>query len=230
MTVKCVLVVVLLRVISADMLDKSQRAQTIALAAICQSAMMIQQVSRGQAISDESLECLLNGIMVTAPDSVFDVYQSLPDLTAGSNLMVHQLSGQTTAKDVELTRYVAGIMSLSKRLLKNTRALNALRGDIDDVQRRLEHFSITDHSIIQNFADSYSKAISPIGAKIQVIGNPDTLRQPSVQAKVRAILLAGVRAAILWRQMGGQRRQFLFIRKQILKDAILFNKELTTTS
>lgn len=212
------------------MIEKSQRAQTIALAAICQAALMIRQTSRGQGTSVESLECLFNGIMVTAPDTVFDVYQSLPDIAEGSKLMVHQLSGQTTSKDVELTRYVAGIMSLSKKLMKNTRALNNLRNDIEDVARRLEHFEIDSPSIIQNFAESYSSAISPIGAKIQVIGNPEVLKQPSNQAKVRALLLAGVRAAILWRQMGGQRRQFLFSRKQILKDAILFNKELTSIS
>lgn len=211
-------------------MEKSQRAQTIALAAICQAAIMIQQISKGQTCDGGSFECLLKGIMVTNPSTVFDVYQSLADLSEGNGAMVQQLSGNSTTKDVEVTRYVAGIMSLSKKLLKNTRALNKLKSGLDDIERRLEHFELTSSSILQNFADNYSEAISPIGQKIQVIGNPDVLRQPEVQAKVRSLLLAGIRAAILWRQMGGKRRQFLFNRNQILQDAILFNKELTSIS
>jgi len=211
-------------------MEQSQRAQTIALAAICQSAVMIQQVSRGKICDGDSLQCLLNGIMITNPSTVFDVYHSLSDLSEGNAIMVHQLSGKSTSKDVEITRYVAGIMSLSKKLLKNSRALNKLKSGLDDIERRLEHFELTSPSIIQNFADNYAEAVSPIGQKIQVVGNPDILRQPEIQAKVRALLLAGIRAAILWRQMGGKRRQFLFNRNQILQDAILFNKELTSIS
>ncbi|MEH6454630.1 MAG: DUF489 family protein, partial [Psychromonas sp.] len=34
--------------------------------------------------------------------------------------------------------------------------------------------------------------------------------------KIRALLLAGVRAAVLWRQIGGKRRQLIFSRKAML--------------
>ncbi len=37
--------------------------------------------------------------------------------------------------------------------------------------------------------------------------------------RVRALLLAGVRAAVMWRQMGGKRRHILFKRKAILHSA-----------
>jgi high frequency lysogenization protein len=142
--------------------------------------------------------------------------------------MLKLLSGKTDKKDIELTRYVAGVLALAKRLLQKPAALNELKQTIDQVERRLEHFGINDDSVIANFADAYSKAISPLGQKIQVLGNPDVLRQPNVQNKIRALLLAGVRAAVLWRQMGGKRRQFIFSRKNILQDAILFHKELTS--
>ena len=212
------------------MMEQSQRAQTIALAAICQAAVMIQQIAKGKTCNAASVECLLKGVMATNPSTVFDVYHSLTDLAEGNRVMVQQLSGNSTTKDVEVTRYVAGIMSLSKKLLKNNRALAKLKAGLEDIERRLVHFDLTSTSILQNFADNYSEAISPIGQKIQVIGNPDVLRQPAIQAKVRALLLAGIRAAILWRQMGGKRRQFLFNRNQILQDAIMFNKELTSIS
>lgn len=206
----------------------SQRNQTIALAAVCQSALFVSKIAKGEHIDGEALVPLYGALMITSPSSVFDVYKDIDDLRPGCELMLKLLSGKTDKKDIELTRYVAGVLALAKRLLQKPAALNELKQTIDQVERRLEHFGINDDSVIANFADAYSKAISPLGQKIQVLGNPDVLRQPNVQNKIRALLLAGVRAAVLWRQMGGKRRQFIFSRKNILQDAILFHKELTS--
>ena len=76
-----------------------------------------------------------------------------------------------------------------------------------------------DSQILNNLASIYSDVISPLGPKIQVAGNPVQLKQANNQHKVRALLLAGVRAAVLWRQLGGQRRQILFTRRKILANA-----------
>ena len=206
----------------------SFRSQVIAIAAVCQSAYMIQKAARGQTITSEELTNLLNGVLVTSPNSIFDIYENIEDFVNGSELTIKQLSGQAIGKDVELTRYVAGILALSKQILKSGTSLEKLQQGIENIERRLEYFSIDDASVIENFADIYSEAISPLGQKIQVIGNPDVLKLPSTQHKVRALLLSGIRAAVFWRQIGGKRRQFLFKRKQILQEAILLHKELST--
>jgi high frequency lysogenization protein len=52
-----------------------------------------------------------------------------------------------------------------------------------------------------------------------VAGDPEILKRTDTQHRVRAILLAGVRAAVLWRQLGGKRRHILFSRQQILDSA-----------
>ncbi|WP_343822316.1 high frequency lysogenization protein HflD [Psychrosphaera haliotis] len=211
-------------------MSEQMRNQTIAMAALCEAALLIQQVSKGQAFDSQAVATLVGGIMNTAPENVDQVYPNLASLKQGSYLLVHQLSGQATSKDVEVTRYLAGMMSLSKKLLNNQTALTGLSTSLKEVERRLEHFDITDSSIIGNFADIYSKNISPIGQKIKVIGTPQNLKQPIIQNQVRALLLAGVRAAVLWRQMGGKRRQFIFSRNKILKSAISFNNELSSIS
>jgi high frequency lysogenization protein len=122
------------------------------------------------------------------------------------------------------------MLSLAKRLLGKPKSLAGLKDCLNDIHRRLEHFELTSSAIIQGFADGYSKVISPIGQKIQVIGNPNVLKQENVQNQVRALLFAGVRAGVLWRQYGGQRRQFVFSRQKILQEAVLFNKELSAIS
>jgi len=206
----------------------SSRSRVIALAAMGESAIMLQQVARGEQINNDKLSNLLNGILVTSPNSIFDVYKDIDDFNNGTALTIKQLSGQATNRDIELTRYASGIMALSKRVLKSPKSLDILQQGINQIERRLEHFTIDDPTVLQNFADIYSKAISPLGLKIQVIGNPNILKQPVTQNKVRALLLAGVRAAVFWRQMGGKRRQFIFKRKQILAEAMMLHKELST--
>ena len=56
----------------------------------------------------------------------------------------------------------------------------------------------------------------PISATaLQVAGNANLLKTTDVQNQLRALLLAGLRAAVLWRQVGGRRLQLLFNRKRI---------------
>ena len=205
-----------------------QRNQTIALAAICQSALLVSEASRGKPLDKEAAKQLLSGVMVTSPDSVFDVYQNIQQLRYGSESMLKQMSGKTNNKDMELTRYIAGIMALSKKLMNSSKSQSFLSESIDQISRRLGHFDIVSDSVMRNFADGYSKAISPLGQKIQVMGDPNVLTQDIVQHRIRALLLAGVRAGVLWRQMGGKRRQFIFNRKQILQDVVLFHKEISS--
>lgn len=48
---------------------------------------------------------------------------------------------------------------------------------------------------------------------------PAVLQSPQVQAKVRATLLAGIRAAVLWHQVGGGRLQLMFSRNRLTTQA-----------
>ncbi len=50
-----------------------------------------------------------------------------------------------------------------------------------------------------------------------VQGNPHYLGQAGVVAEIRALLLAAVRSAVLWRQLGGSYWDFLFSRKAMLE-------------
>jgi high frequency lysogenization protein len=47
-----------------------------------------------------------------------------------------------------------------------------------------------------------------------VTGNPQWLQQPALVERVRTTLLASVRSAVLWRQVGGRQWQLLLHRRQ----------------
>ncbi|MEP9303762.1 DUF489 family protein, partial [Klebsiella pneumoniae] len=50
-------------------------------------------------------------------------------------------------------------------------------------------------------------------------GSPGWPQSPQVQAKVRSALLAGIRAAVLWHQVGGGRLQLMFSRNRLVNQA-----------
>lgn len=203
------------------------RSQTIAMTAICQAAIMIKQVARGESVDNEALKQLFGAVINRSPKSMDELYPSPSNLQQGSNLLLMHLSGKATNNDVEITRYLVGITAMAKALLNDTAALTRMSDKLNDVERRLSHFEIDSSSIIENFADCYSEVVSPLGRKIQIIGSQQVLAQPANQSKVRALLLAGIRAAVAWRQMGGKRRHLILKRRQLLQDAMQFNQELT---
>ncbi len=65
----------------------------------------------------------------------------------------------------------------------------------------------------------YADTISTFRMRIQVTGDPNVLQQEENAAKVRALLLAGIRSAVLWRQSGGRRWQLIFTRRKIIDNA-----------
>ncbi|MEE3191683.1 MAG: DUF489 family protein, partial [Pseudomonadota bacterium] len=92
--------------------------------------------------------------------------------------------------------------------------LDALGQGIQQASRQAEHFSNAHPNTIAALADLYKQTLSQLSFRIRVTGNPTYLQNAGTADKVRAILLSGIRAAILWRQVGGRRWQLLFSRRR----------------
>ncbi|GLR70385.1 high frequency lysogenization protein HflD [Agaribacter marinus] len=199
------------------MITKDQERQ-LALAGACQAAALVKSIARRGVVDADALEASISSILVTSPENTQQVYGANSNLRVGFVTLVAQLdnSGQ---KDAELTRYIASILSLERKLAKNKNALNELAQRVSHVQRQLAHVDFEHQQIISSLASIYSDIVSPLAPKIQVAGNPEHLGIESNQKKVRALLLAGIRSTVLWRQLGGRRRDILFSRKKIVASA-----------
>ena len=192
--------------------------RTMALAGVMQAIAQVQHLARHGESDPDNLSASLNSILITDPQAAEDVYPDKFALGKGYQLIQSQL-GDKSKKDIEITRYMIGILTLERKLAKNNNAMGMLAERINQVGRQLHHFTILDEQVIANLASIYSDVISDLGPKIQITGNPTCLQRPLVQQKIRALLLSAMRSAVLWRQLGGQRRQLIFSRKQILETA-----------
>lgn len=199
------------------MSDKYQD-RTMAFAGICQAAALVQQVARNGACDEASLRESLSSILVTNPSHPLEVYNNTHlAIRDGYRALVEQLGADGSQKNAELTRYVVSLIALERKLAKRKDLLGMLSERIGQIDRQLQHFDLLDEQIVSNMASIYSDLISPIGPRIQVAGTPLYLQQPMVQHKVRALLLAGIRAVVLWRQVGGSRSQIIFARKKMVE-------------
>ncbi|WP_298718172.1 high frequency lysogenization protein HflD [uncultured Oceanisphaera sp.] len=201
-------------------MSHSLENQTLAFAGICQAASLVQQVAREGSINDKSLfEATLNSILVTDAEQSVDIYGGHEKLGLGYQTLIDQLDNNSNRKNAELTRYLVGIVALERKLAKRRDLMSMLGERINQVKRQLHHFELLDEQVLANLASVYSDIVSPIGPRIQVAGNPSYLQQPLVQHQIRALLLAGIRSAVLWRQLGGKRRHILFSRKRLVAQA-----------
>ncbi|WP_411741630.1 high frequency lysogenization protein HflD [Shewanella baltica] len=190
----------------------------MAFAGILQAIAQVQHLARHGELDNAELAASLNTILVTNPDNTADVYQDKIVLQKGYKLILNQL-GDSSQKDVEITRYLVGVLALERKLVRSNSGLGMLAERINQVNRQLHHFAITDEQVIANLASIYSDIISNLGPKIQISGNPVCLQRPIIQQKIRALLLAAMRSAVLWRQLGGKRRHLVFARKAIVDTA-----------
>ena len=197
----------------------TEQEKCLALAGVCQAAELVQQVARKGKVNEQGFLASINSIVITDPEFVEQVYGQAANLQTGLATLVDQLGNTNASKDAEITRYIASILGLERKLAKNQKRMSELAERISHIQRQQTHLSLDDTQMMNNLASVYSDVVSPMGPKIQVAGNPTLLKQALNQHKVRALLLAGVRSAVLWRQLGGSRRQILFKRRKILAHA-----------
>ncbi|MDH2998068.1 lysogenization protein HflD [Pasteurellaceae bacterium LFhippo2] len=193
---------------------------SIALAGVCQSASLVQQFAHKGTADREIFRSSLQSLLVTQPNSTLDVFGgNLSHLKCGIETSLAQLGGNKQGKlDTEIGRYWIGVLALSQKLDKNPQAKTALAQRLQQLERQLSLYEgdILHEQMIANIASIYSDIISPLGSRIQVLGVHDYLARPDIQNRVRAALLAGIRAGILWKQVGGSRWQFFFSRKKLL--------------
>ncbi|EKY3117836.1 high frequency lysogenization protein HflD [Cronobacter turicensis] len=194
---------------------------TLALAGICQSARLVQALAHEGTCDSEALRVSLNSVIDQNPASTLDVFGGRE---AGLKLGLETLLGMLNTSSrqgpgAELTRYTLSLMVLERKLAGSKGAMNTLGNRIADLSRQLEHFELESDTLMNAMAGIYVDVISPLGPRIQVNGSPNVLQSPQVQAKVRATLLAGIRAAVLWQQVGGGRLQLMFSRNRLTTQA-----------
>jgi high frequency lysogenization protein len=97
--------------------------------------------------------------------------------------------------------------------------LDKIQSSIEATKAKTETLALSDPEIIKDLANLYIDTLSQFNFRIKVNGERRFLDNPNNADKIRALLLAGIRSGVLWRQMGGNRLHLIFSRKKMVKIA-----------
>ncbi|WP_075181025.1 high frequency lysogenization protein HflD [Pantoea sp. 1.19] len=194
---------------------------TLALAGICQSAHLVQQLAHQGHCDSALLRVAYQSLIDRNPDSTLAVFgHDEHHLRFGLETLIAILhSNSRQGAGAEITRYTLSMIMLERKLSKHSQAGETLAQRITQLDRQLAHYALDSEPLIGAMASIYVDVISPLGPRIQVTGSPAVLQNSQIQSKVRATLLAGIRAAVLWKQVGGSRWQLMFSRTRLVNQA-----------
>ena len=197
----------------------SSTDSTLALAGIIQATKQVQEIAYHGAADQAVFEICIRSLFETKPQDTASVYGGASGVRKGLILLTEQLGDQQHKRDMELTKYVISVMHLERKLVRKPDMLKTIALGIEKAREQTSYFSLTHENVIANLADLYINTISTLTPRIIVNGEHGYLSDPDNANKVRALLLAAIRSAVLWRQCGGNRLQLLLNRKKITQTA-----------
>jgi len=197
-------------------LEKSWRNIALSLAGLVQCAAQVEELAKTGYLKTEQFETAVKSLLKLNPSSTEDVFDGVPALAAGLELLENLLENHRAPKHSDTLRYVLGVIHLQNRLSKRKDILYIIGTRIEKAHQQADHFGLTHDNVVSNIADIYTDTISKFSYRIQVTGEYNYLQQKRVASQIRALLLAGIRSATLWRQVGGTRWHLLFFRTKLL--------------
>ena len=195
----------------------SKYDQTLALAGIYQAASLVKQIATSGMANSAHIESSMETLFRFDADSVEDVYGSVAGVSHGVKILLQHLN-DVASKDTEITKYVVALIMLEKKLSNDNTMLDDISKRLDKIESQFEFFSLCHENTFAKLGHIYKGTISTLGPKIIVSGEQPYLSNKLNASKVRALLLAGIRSAVLWRQCGGSRWQFIFGRKAYIHE------------
>ncbi len=199
--------------------DEQSYKESIALAGLFQAAAIVDQLAKTGTAPEENIETSIGSIFKLDPESIEDIFNGqanyLPGLSLGFSQLQLVLDKKKTLNS-DVLRYVLGLINLQGKLLNDKDMMAVLRSRLEQLVENQNHFEITHDRMLSGLASIYQDTISQFRFRIQVSGNQLHLENQRNVDKIRAILLAGIRSALLWRQAGGKRWHLMLNTKQLL--------------
>lgn len=193
------------------------REQLIALGAVFEAATLVDRIARTGSVPPIPLACLLGSLLARNPESTLAVYGGDDiNLRDGYRALASALERDTSTLQREPLRYALSMIGLERQLARRDDMLQIIGSRLDQIQQQVEHFGPAHENVIAAFGGLYQDTLSTFRQRIQVHGDMRHLQQPDKAATIRALLLAGIRSARLWRQLGGHRWQMILNRRKML--------------
>ena len=212
--------------------------QNIALCAVAQCAALVHELAIGKEIRQSQLASAINPLLILNPESVEQVYPNLESLTLGFSTLQSILGSNRLKQNSQIRRYITEILILRKTLSKNMIMQSVVRAGlsnlepirpslIDCMQTNQQEINEQNYTF-EEISSLYRKTLSTLKHRIKVAGKVQFLKNEIVSNKIRGLLFAGVRSAVLWHQLDGRYWRLFIYNKRISNTVSDIHQKITT--
>ena len=183
--------------------------RTIALAGLFQACQQVQALARTGVADQAAFDSSLQSILILDAVNTAAVFGGVEGVRSGLSLIEDGVMNSPQGEKVELLRYAMSLMHLQSQLYRDEAAFAEFGQSVERLS------SVSNDELVGACSALYQKFISDMRPQIIVQGEQNYLQQAEIPPQVRALLLAGVRAAVLWQQKGGSRFKLLWERTRM---------------
>jgi high frequency lysogenization protein len=191
--------------------------RVLALAGMAQALQQVRRIAETGQSEAAVVQASLDSVFRIDAASPVEVYGQIAGVSSGLRLLRSYLGNE--ARDEALPKLALSVLQLERRFVRETNTVDAVGSGINEIAPQAQAQGSTHPEVLAALGGLYADTISHLRPRVMVQGNPHYLGQPGVVAEIRAILLAAVRSAVLWRQLGGSYWDFLLSRKAMLEAA-----------
>lgn len=190
--------------------------RVLALAGMAQALAQVRRIADTGQADAAVLATALDSVFQIDADSAAEVYGGEQALRPGLQLLRDHFRSQT--RDELLPRLALAVLQLERRFSRDPMAQRVHAG-IVGLGPMAARLGTTHPEVLAALGNLYASTVSHLRPRVLVQGNPHYLGQAQVVAEVRAVLLAALRSAVLWRQLGGSLWDFVLHRRVLLEAA-----------
>ena len=193
--------------------------QTLALAGMFQVAVLIDDLALTGSCDNESFSGSFDSLFTFDAATTRDVYGELSCLSKGFTALDGYLGGAARPTSRNIAYYVLSMLKIARVLTADQQLADRLFEGLQNIERRSREFELSRGSVIGQIDGLYQETISNLDPRILVRGEQHHLLNEDTAARIRTLLLAGIRSAVLWKQLGGSKWKLLLSRKQYVAAA-----------
>jgi len=195
------------------------KERTLALAGVFQATELVRQAANHGTWSGYAASASLHTLFQFEADSLAEIYGGHGQMKLGVETMLAVLQGDSNY--AESLRYTVGLLQIEKKFRRAGKLQEQVGTRLEDIARVDPELPQHEREDLQahDISGLYSETVSKISPRIVVNGRPQYLQNERTVDWVRTLLMAGLRSAILWNQLGGGRFELMFGRKKIIREA-----------
>jgi high frequency lysogenization protein len=193
--------------------------QTLALAGMFQAASLVDELALKGSCDSSEFDCSVGSLFTIEAESPRDALGDLGCLSHGFTALAGYLSGENAEPGRNIAYYLLSMLKLARQVLHSDVLSEKLLKGLHDIDSARTDFNLGRASVIARIDGLYQECISDLSPRILVRGEQTFLRNNDNAAKIRALLLAGIRAAVLWQQLGGSRWSLFWSRRKYIATA-----------